>query len=149
MSHSTSSDEASQDPSSGAGDYEVGYAKPPKEHQFKPGNKFGKGRPKDTKNMKTIVNEALGQKVPVKMGGKLKKRSKIELTVYQVATKASQGDLKAADKALGLYERYGPQDDPEGPEPEKVRRDLAALRDYLAMMDRISPPEDEEEDDDG
>lgn len=149
MSQSTASEEANGDPASGAGDYDVGYAKPPKEHQFKAGNKLGKGRQKGAKGLKTIVKEAMSQKVPAKLGGKAVKLSKLELTVHQIATKSSQGDLKAADKALALYERYGPQDEPDGPEPEKVRRDLAALRDYLAMMDRISPPDDEEEDDDG
>lgn len=142
MSQSTASEEANGDPASGAGDYDVGYAKPPKEHQFKKGNKLGKGRQKGAKGLKTIVNEAMGQKVTVKLGGKTVKFSKLELTVHQIITKSSQGDLKAADKALALYERYGPQDDADGPEPEKVRRDLEALRGHLAMFDKINPKPD-------
>ncbi|MXO73056.1 DUF5681 domain-containing protein [Alteraurantiacibacter buctensis] len=120
----------------------MGYAKPPKEHQFKAGNKLGKGRQKGAKGLKTIVKEAMGQKVPAKLGGKTFKLSKLELTVHQIATKSSQGDLKAAAKALALYERYGPQDEPDGPEPEKVRRDLEALRGYLAMHDLLNPKPD-------
>jgi len=126
----------------------AGYKKPPKHSQFKKGNKMGKGRPKGAKNLKTIVNEAMSQKVSAQIGGKTRKLSKIELTVHQVANKASQGDQKAAEKALTLYERYGPQEDPSGPEPEKVKKDLDTLRDYLAMQDEICPPEDAEDDDD-
>lgn len=145
MSKSSKSNQAPEGTASGHGDQEVGYCKPPKEHQFKPGNKFGKGRPQGSKNLKTIVIEAMGQKVAVKMGGKTKKLSKVELTVHQVVTKASQGDLKAAEKALGLYERYGPQEDSGGPQPEKVGRDLDALRNYLTIMNQIHPPEGEED----
>jgi hypothetical protein len=118
-------------------DYEVGYRKPPKDFQFKPKNKFGKGRKAGSKGLKTIVNEALGQKVTVSSGGKTKKLTKIELTVHQLATKASKGDLKAIEKTLGLFERYGPQEDDAGPPAEKVDRDMGALRDYLATRDAI------------
>ena len=60
---------------------DVGYCKPPTHTQFKKGNTCGKGRPKGAKNLKTIVNEAMNQKVPVKIGGKTKKLSKVALTV--------------------------------------------------------------------
>jgi hypothetical protein len=149
MSKAPKSESSQDEAMSGSGEQEVGYRKPPKEHQFKSGNTLGKGRPKGAKNLKTIVNEALGQKVAVKMGGKTKKLSKVELMVHQVATKASQGDLKAADRALALFERYGPQEDTERPEPEKIRRDRGALRDQLAMMDLVFPPEDDEEAENG
>lgn len=142
MSQSPKDQDAPDGPAPGSDDYKVGFGNPPKAHQFKVGNKCGKGRKKGAKGLKTIVNEASGQKVPVKLGGKPVKLSKLELTVHQVFTKASQGDLKAVDKALTLAERYGPQDAPEGPEPEKVSRDVDALRGYLAMLDLIDPRPD-------
>lgn len=125
------------------GDYEVGYGKPPKDHQFQPNNKLGKGRKTGSKNTKTIVKEAFGQKVSATVGGKTKKMTKIELAMLQLANKASAGDLKAIEKVIQLQERYGPQEDPEGPDPAKVGHDLDALRDYLAMMDQIHPPDEE------
>lgn len=136
---------ASEAPAIGA--YEVGYGKPPKHGQFKAGNKLAKGRRKGSKNLKTIVQDAMGQKVPVKVAGKTTRLSRVELTVHQLATKASLGDLKAADRALELYERYGPQEEPDAPDPERVQRDIDSLRDYLAMMDQITPPEDEDGED--
>lgn len=42
-----------------ASDEYVGYCHPPVVHQFKPGNKFGKGRKKGSKNMKTILRDFL------------------------------------------------------------------------------------------
>ena len=42
-------------------EYDVGYKKPPKRTQFKPGQSGNpRGRPKGTKNLKTDLAEALG-----------------------------------------------------------------------------------------
>lgn len=141
--------EIPDEPQNAEAEEEVGYKKPPRHSQFKKGNKLGKGRPKGAKNMKTIVNEAMGQKVAVKIGGKTKKLSKVELAIHQLASKASQGDPKASDKAIALYERYGPHDDADGPEPEKLKHDLDALRDYVAMQDLMHPPEETGSEGDG
>lgn len=119
------------------GDCEVGHGKPPKEHRFQKGNKMGKGRKKGSKGLKTIVNEAFGMKVKGSLAGKPTKLTKIEATIHQVATKASQGDPKAADKAIPLYERYGPPEDPEGPSVERIEANLDALEAYIAMKRQI------------
>ena len=118
-------------------DYEVGYGKPPKHGQFKPGNKHGKGRKKGSKGMRTIVNEAFGMKVMGNLGGKPTRLSKIEATLHQVATKASQGDAKAADRGIPLYERYGPQDDSDGPSAERIEANLDALIAFAALKRQI------------
>jgi hypothetical protein len=114
-------------------DYEVGYAKPPKATQFKPGNKFGKGRPKGAKNLSTIVNEAFGAKVPAKINGKTKKISKIELAVHQLANTASSGDSKAIAKALELYQQHGPQEPVGGLSEEETAYDLETIAHHLDM----------------
>lgn len=129
-------------------DYEVGYKKPPKHSQFKPGNKLGKGRRHGSKALKTIVKEAIALKLPAKIGGKQKSLTKGELAIHQLATKASQGDLKAIEKLIPLMERFGPQDDPDGPDPRKLNLDFETLRDILAMKDKLNPPANEEEDGD-
>lgn len=132
-----------------AGEYEVGNCKPPKEHQFQKGNKQGKGRKKGSKATRTIVKEALGQKVATKLGGKTKMFSKFELSLHQLANKASGGDLKAIEKVIALQERYGPPEDPEEPSPEKLRLDQATLRDHLTYLDMLYPPQQLEGRDDG
>jgi hypothetical protein len=118
--------------------YKVGKGKPPLNTQFKKGNKLGKGRPKGAKNIKTIVNEVLGAKVSAKINGKVVKISKTELAMHQLSNKAGAGDLKAIDKVIAMEERYGPQEDPAGPAPEEIVRDLDTLRDYLNLYDMFA-----------
>jgi hypothetical protein len=124
---------ASDGPDTSGQEGEVGYGKPPVAHQFSKGNKLGKGRPRGSKNLKTIVNEAFGVKVPAKIGGKTTKLTKIELALHQLANKASAGDLKAIGKAIAMHEQYGPQEDPTGPSPEQTQINLQALGDYLVL----------------
>ncbi len=114
--------------------YEVGYRKPPRHSQFKPGNKHGKGRPRGSRNMKSIVRDVLEDKVPVKIKGKTRKVSPVELGLRQLANKASAGDLKAISQLLTLYERYGPPED-HGPIPEEdTAYDIETMRHYLMMQ---------------
>lgn len=123
-------------------DYEVGYGKPPKHGQFQEGNKMGKGRKPGSKGLKTIVTKAFGKKVAVKEGSKTCKKTKTEVGIEQLANKFAKGDPKATDKSLQLLERYGPQDDLEGPSPERVEANLSALVAYAAMKRQIDGMEE-------
>lgn len=129
-------------------EYEVGYAKPPKATQFKPGNKLGKGRPKGSKNLTTIVNEAFGAKVPAKIMGKTKKVSKIELAVHQLANKASNGDPKAIAKAIELYQQHGPQEQVGEISEEEATYDLETIAHHLDMIGHFDAATNEEGSDD-
>jgi hypothetical protein len=74
----------------------IGYRRPPKKTQFKPGQSGNpKGRPKGSKNMTTILQEELDQKIPVTEGGKRRRVTKRRLAVRQQVNKAAQGDSKA------------------------------------------------------
>ncbi len=138
-------------PSDGAGPpaaaaYEVGYGKPPKHSQYPKGNGPGKGRPKGAKNMKTIVNAASGAKVTTKINGKVKKMTKIELALLQLANKAAAGDLKAIEKLIALHERYG-DDHAIEPTAEETKADLETLKNFLAMQKFGDDVEEEQGDD--
>lgn len=117
--------------------YEIGFKRPPKETRFKTGNTFGKGRRKGSKNLKTIVREALDAKVTVKVNGITRKLSKIELTLHQLANKASSGDIKAITMAIEAYERHGPIEDDATISDEEAAYDLATLRHHLMMKGEI------------
>lgn len=138
---------ANEDTPDGKDGYEVGYGKPPKEHQFQNGNKLGKGQKKGAKALKTIVKEAAGQKVMVKQGGKIKKITLLELTIQQLVAKASKGDFKAAGKFISLAEMYLPQEEAGEPDAETQMADIDALKAFIALQDEIEPPQNDGEKD--
>ncbi|WP_439364432.1 DUF5681 domain-containing protein [Bradyrhizobium sp. DASA03005] len=78
---------------------DVGYGRPPPEHQFKPGQSGNKhGRPKGSKNEATIINEILNRKIPIRDNGKARK-----ITVLEgILTKAAEDALKGKDKAAAF-----------------------------------------------
>lgn len=129
-------------------DYEVGYSKPPKATQFKPGNKFGKGRPKGAKNFSTIVNEALCAKVSAKINGKTVKMTKVELSVHQLANKASSGDPKAIAKVIELYLQHGPQEKVGEISDEEAAYDFETILDHLTMNGHLAAENEVEDGDD-
>lgn len=77
-------------------EYEVGYGKPPKTSQFKPGQSGNrKGRPKGSQNFATVLEKELNSTVTVTEGGRRKQIRKREVIAKQVVNKAAAGDLKA------------------------------------------------------
>ncbi len=130
-------DDDPENPSENKALYDVGYGKPPKHSQFKKGNKYGKGRQRGGRNLKSYVKEAMEAKVPAKINGKMQKLSKIQLGLHQLANKASSGDLKAIIQATTLYERHCPPED-TGPDTEKeTSYELETLRHFLTMKGEI------------
>src|SRR5690349_17919573 len=84
-------------------DDKVGYGKPPKAHRFKKGQSGNpKGRPKGTRNLATMVRDALSETVIVNIDGKRKKVSKVEAAFIQQANKAAGGDPKAVKLMIDL-----------------------------------------------
>ena len=86
--------------------YEVGYKKPPKHTQFKPGQSGNpNGRPKGTKNLKTDLEEELKERIPIKEAGKAKKVSKQRAMVKALMAKAVGGDTKAVNIVMGMISK--------------------------------------------
>jgi hypothetical protein len=79
------------------GDYDVGFGKPPKAHQFKPGESGSpKGRPRKTKSEQTDVTAILGEPLTVTTAGTTQKMSPFEISVRQLVKRAlNKHDLKA------------------------------------------------------
>jgi Family of unknown function (DUF5681) len=72
-------------------DYQVGYGKPPKHSQFKKGvcpNPHGRGKPRDLQ-VGEIMNKVLNAKTEFRERGKVRKASRIELTIRRLAAVAS------------------------------------------------------------
>lgn len=86
------------------GGYEVGYGKPPRKHQFKPGHSGNpRGRPKGAKNEATILREIMHQRMEVREGGRARKISRLEALLLRCLEAALKGDLKAMAFLLNRY----------------------------------------------
>lgn len=109
---------------------------------FKKGCKPGPGRPKGSKNFKTIWAEANAEKVTISVGGKPKQITKGELKYQQLATKAAQGEPKAMALAISLDEKWQPVE-AEPPTSEDTAADLATLNDYIALQQKFGKSEGE------
>ncbi len=90
----------------GAGN-RVGYGKPPKHAQFKPGESGNpKGRPKGSKNIKTDVLEKLNATVTVHKNGRLTKISTRRALLEVLGAKALQLDQRSIEQLIRLAEKY-------------------------------------------
>jgi Family of unknown function (DUF5681) len=78
------------------GSYEVGFGKPPRSTQFRPGQSGNPaGRPQGAKNFATAIEEELQARVIVTENGKRKRISKRQVIAKHLVNKAASGDLKA------------------------------------------------------
>jgi RimJ/RimL family protein N-acetyltransferase len=87
-------------------DYEVGYKKPPKETRFKKGNKANpRGRPRGSKNLATLLGEALDTPVTVVEDGTRRQRTKRDVVIAQLVDQSAGADLRATKLLLDMLHR--------------------------------------------
>ena len=78
------------------GDYEVGYGRPPKHTQFKPGQSGNpKGRPRGSKSVRTVLSEALNRKIPVRDERGRRMVTVLEAFTHRVTSEALKGEPRA------------------------------------------------------
>lgn len=78
-------------------DDDVGYGKPPKAHQFKPGKSGNpKGRPMGAKSEATILVELLNRKIETRQNGKIRKITILEGIFHKLAEDSLKGNTKSA-----------------------------------------------------
>ena len=86
-------------------DKKVGYGRPPKTKQFKPGQSGNpNGRPKGAKNLETLLELELEKKVKVKENGVIRTVSKRDLLVTQLVNKGAAGDNRAVQTIMKIME---------------------------------------------
>ena len=86
--------------------YEVGYGKPPKSTQFKPGESGNpKGRPKGSKNLPTVLQETLNQRVVITEGNKKVTVTMLEALVKSLTANAIKGKAGATNMAFNLIQQ--------------------------------------------
>ena len=100
-------------------EYRVGYKHPPIETRWKKGQSGNSsGRRNKDPSLASTVMDALSERVTVVgKDGKRRRRTKLGVTVAQLANKAAAGDFRSACKIIDLARVYQPQ---VAPEPLRV-----------------------------
>lgn len=107
-------------PPSSRSPYEVGYGKPPRHTQFKPGQSGNpRGRPKGSRSLAATVRKVLGRKIPVIERGQRKLVSADEAMLHRYLEMALKGDVKAGAFLFGFLERFQPAEADDA-EPEAL-----------------------------
>jgi hypothetical protein len=127
--------------------HEVGYGRPPKHSQFKPGKTGNrKGRPPQSRNFKTMVKKVVEEQVELRDAGKVRRMPKIEALFRTIMSRAFKGDPKFVASFLVILKQggYG-ADAPEGsPELLQDVNHEAVLKEFLV---RLGPTDDHSADD--
>ncbi|EKS41394.1 MAG TPA: hypothetical protein DEA80_19805 [Afipia sp.] len=110
-------------------DEDVGYGKPPKANQFRPGKSGNpKGRPKGAKSRELILRELLDSKITMRRDGKIRRITVIEGIFHKVVEDSLKGNIKSATFLLNQLAAIASN---AGDESEISRDDKAVLDAYL------------------
>jgi Family of unknown function (DUF5681) len=127
--------------SSSDSSYRVGYGKPPKQHQYQPGQSGNsKGRPKGAKSTSTLLRETLDRKIEVRTGATVRKVSVREAIMIRLAEAALKGDIKSAHFLLQRYDIAAETAKPNVQDPdqyETVEEAIEALAKEGIIIDEI------------
>ena len=91
-----------------AGDYEVGYRKPPAEHRFQTGRSGNpRGRPRGRKNFAQMLTSILHGKVSItERSGRVRHITRAEAMLQNVIAKAVSGEPKQVELVVDLMDRF-------------------------------------------
>jgi hypothetical protein len=103
--------------------YTVGFGKPPRSTQFRRGQSGNpSGRPKGKKNLATVLERELQEKVVINENGQRRTITKLEAAIKQVVNKAAGGDM-AALRQLHALVRSAEENAVEEPQEQEVVRE--------------------------
>jgi hypothetical protein len=98
-------------------DYEVGYGKPPCHTRFVKGQSGNpRGRPPGAKNFKTLLTEALNERVIVTENGGRRKVTKRQAIITQLVNRSATADFRAIKLLLDIVREIEAQNEPASPE---------------------------------
>lgn len=99
--------------------YSVGYGRPPLESRYKAGSSGNaRGRPKGSKNLKTLVKEAMTASISIQEGEKTRKVSRLEGVLLRQLQKALTGSDRAAVAVFKIAMQLGLLDESDGHDGE-------------------------------
>jgi Family of unknown function (DUF5681) len=126
-------------PRESSGDYEVGYKKPPKETRFKKGNTANtRGRPPGSKNLATLLREALDTPVTVVEDGARRQRTKRDIVIAQLVDQSAGADLRATKLLLDMLQKVERGGAPAGAETAFTGPDANVYEELRAKLARLA-----------
>jgi hypothetical protein len=103
---------------------QIGYKRPPTEKRFQKGRSANpRGRPKESRNLCTVLSEVLNQPVTFKQNGKSKQLTKGDAVIRVLMNMGSKGDRRAADAVISLIGKIERLVDP----PEAERKNVGVM----------------------
>src|ERR1700716_1123761 len=94
-------------------EYALGYCRPPLHPRFKPGVSGNpSGRPKDSKNFKTLLHSILNEQISLQEGSQSRKISKAEALMRRLIIGALKGDTRDLHALFRLAEQTGQFEEP-------------------------------------
>jgi hypothetical protein len=86
----------------------VGYCSPPPHTQFKAGQSGNpKGRRKGQRNIRTVVNDALNQRIKIREGDRSRSVTKLDAVIMTMVNAALKGDAKALASLITVMRSVG------------------------------------------
>jgi Family of unknown function (DUF5681) len=117
-----------------ATEYATCYGKPPKRHQFRPGQSGNpRGRPKGAKSAATTPREILDRKIEVRTGSTLRKIRVLDAILTRFAEAALKGDTKSATFLVQRYDMVQQDQEPADSSVTADEQEIidAYLQDYF------------------
>jgi hypothetical protein len=102
-------------PSKPNGDHtsSVGYGRPPVNARFKPGQSGNpKGRRKGQRNIHTVVDDALNQRIKIREGDRSRSVTKLDAVIMTMVNAALKGDSKAQASLITMMRSLGMTGEP-------------------------------------
>ncbi|HEX3419576.1 MAG TPA: DUF5681 domain-containing protein [Stellaceae bacterium] len=116
-------------------DYEVGYGRPPRHTRFKPGRSGNpRGRPSGSKNLTTLLNDALNEPVVVAENGGRRKISKRQAIITQLVNRSAKSDLRATKILLDIIQDIEHRTEPTSPETSFGPADQKVIEQLKARL---------------
>jgi hypothetical protein len=116
----------------GRDDYEVGFRRPPKSTQFKPGKSGNpRGRPKGIRPVSAVLQQILAQRIAVTENGRTRRLPTLEVMLRRLANDAMRSEPSALKLMLSLVDRYGETPETSLSVDEIHAEDQAIIQKYL------------------